>query len=221
MGDIEDGGAELLLDALQLEAKVGAQLGVERGERLVHQVDRRLAHQGATDGDALHLAARQPGRRIGQLGVDAQQLGNGANPPLDLVLRQAAGGRAQRERQVVEHREVGIERVLLKDEGDVAGRRRCRGHVMAGDGDSAGIGPLEPGDQPQGGGLAGPGRAEQHDELAVADRQAEIADRDDLAEPLGDPVEYHLSHGRHPRAARFSPRGRTPRRIPTGAPAAA
>jgi len=36
-----------------------------------------------------------------------------------------------------------------------------------------------PGDQPQGRGLAGTGRAEQDDELAVGDRQAEIADRDE------------------------------------------
>ena len=40
MGDIEDGGAENGLDAFKFEAHFAAQLGVQRGERLVHQIDR-------------------------------------------------------------------------------------------------------------------------------------------------------------------------------------
>ena len=57
--DVEHGGAQLALDALELEPQFGAQLGVERRQRLVHQIDRRLAHQRAADRDALHLAAGQ------------------------------------------------------------------------------------------------------------------------------------------------------------------
>ena len=72
VGDVEDGGAELLLDALQLEPEVGAELGVERGERLVHQVDRRPAHQRPADGDALHLAAGKLRGAVLQLAGDAQ-----------------------------------------------------------------------------------------------------------------------------------------------------
>ena len=37
MGDVEDRGAELALDALQLDPQVLAQLGIERRQRLVHQ----------------------------------------------------------------------------------------------------------------------------------------------------------------------------------------
>ena len=64
MGHIEDGGAHVLLDALQLEAKLGAQLGVEGGQRLVHQEDGRPAHQGPADGHPLHLAAGKPRRLV-------------------------------------------------------------------------------------------------------------------------------------------------------------
>ena len=67
---------ELALDALQLDPQVLAQLGVERGERLVHQVDAGPAHQRAADGDALHLAAGEPRRAVLQLAVDPQQLGD-------------------------------------------------------------------------------------------------------------------------------------------------
>ena len=62
-----------------------------------------------------------------------------------------------------------IERVLLEDEGDVARGRRAPRHVAPADDDRAGVRPLEPGDQAQRRGLAGAGRPEQHDELAVAD----------------------------------------------------
>jgi hypothetical protein len=46
------------MDALQLHAQLGPQLGVQRGQWLVHQIDRRTANQRATDRYALHLPAR-------------------------------------------------------------------------------------------------------------------------------------------------------------------
>ena len=59
MGDVEKGRAELDLDALELEPQFGAQLRVERGQRLVHEEDGGPAHQRAADRHALHLAARE------------------------------------------------------------------------------------------------------------------------------------------------------------------
>ena len=122
VGDIQQRGAEFLLDALQLDAHLAAQLGVERGQWLVHQIDRRAAHQGAADRDALHLAAGKLRRPVLELGADPQHLGDRGYAPLDLRLRHPARGRAQREGEIVEHRQMRIERVLLEDEGDVAGR---------------------------------------------------------------------------------------------------
>ena len=40
MGDIENGCAEIGLDTLQFKPHFTAQLGVQRGERFVHQIDR-------------------------------------------------------------------------------------------------------------------------------------------------------------------------------------
>ena len=70
--DIEQRRAELALDALEFDPQVGAQLGVERREGLVHQEDGRVADQRASDRDPLHLAAGQLGRAIVELGVDLQ-----------------------------------------------------------------------------------------------------------------------------------------------------
>jgi NAD(P)-dependent dehydrogenase (short-subunit alcohol dehydrogenase family) len=57
VGDVERGGAEAALQALDLAAHGDAQLGVEVGQRLVEQEDGRLADDGAAHGDALALAA--------------------------------------------------------------------------------------------------------------------------------------------------------------------
>ena len=84
MGDEEEGRAELHLQVLELGAQRLAQLGVEVGQRLVHQEDARLAHDGAADRDALHLAAGQPvGLRLEQM-LDAQRLGGAGDALVDL-----------------------------------------------------------------------------------------------------------------------------------------
>ena len=54
---------------------------------------------------------------------------------------------------------------------------------------------LQPGDHPQGGGLAAARRPEQHHELTVVDRQVEVIDGDDVVEPLGDALEGDAGHG--------------------------
>ena len=51
------------MQALDLDAHVDAQLGVEIGQRFVEQEDARLAHERAAHRDALALAARELARR--------------------------------------------------------------------------------------------------------------------------------------------------------------
>ena len=90
------------LQVLELGAQRLAQLGVEVRQRLVHQEDARLAHDGAADRDALHLAARQPvGLAVEQV-LDAQRLRRRApTRSLDLVVGHAAQLRLQREVEVL------------------------------------------------------------------------------------------------------------------------
>ena len=57
VGDIDDGRAQALMEARDLGASLDAELGIEVGKRLVHQEHCRLAHDGATQCDALALAA--------------------------------------------------------------------------------------------------------------------------------------------------------------------
>ena len=69
--DVDHGEAEPLLQLADLLAHLAAQPGVEVAERLVEQQHRRLQHQGAGDGDALLLAARQLRRLALAVAVEA------------------------------------------------------------------------------------------------------------------------------------------------------
>ena len=88
---------EPLVQPLDLDAQLGAQLGVEVRQRLVEQEDADLAHQRAADRDALALAARQLGRlAVEQLG-DLQHLGGRARRGAAISgLRQAGDPQAER-----------------------------------------------------------------------------------------------------------------------------
>ena len=120
MRDVEDGRAKVELDALDLKPQFGAQLGVERGKRLVHQIDGRAADERAADRDALHLAAGQPSGAVAELAGNPEEIGHLLHPLADLRLGQLAQRRAQREGQIVVHRQMRIERILLEDERDIA-----------------------------------------------------------------------------------------------------
>ena len=57
MGDVDEGDADLLLDALELDLHLLAELQVERAQRLVQEQHPRVHHQRAGERDALLLAA--------------------------------------------------------------------------------------------------------------------------------------------------------------------
>ncbi len=123
----------------------------------------------------------------------------------DFRLGQAAGRRAQRKREIVKDAQVRIERVLLEHERHVAQRRRLVRCIAVADHDRAGIGLFEPGDQPQQRRLAGAGRSQQHDELAVRNGDAQVLDRLDGAEAFGDAVDKNFSHDFLPQTNRSQP----------------
>jgi hypothetical protein len=87
MGDIDGGRAGLLMQPLDLDPHVDAELGVQVRERLIEQKDARLAHQSAAHGDALTLAAGElTGAPFEQM-LDLQRLGDDGHRLVALVLR--------------------------------------------------------------------------------------------------------------------------------------
>ena len=118
VGHVDGGHAEPLVQLLERAPHGHAQLGVQVGQRLVHQERLRLADDGPAHRDPLPLAAGQRGRLALEVLLQAQHLGGLADPALDLVLGRLA--QLQAEREVLLDRHVRVERVVLEHHGDVA-----------------------------------------------------------------------------------------------------
>ena len=86
------------MQLLDLDPQLGAQLGVEIGQRLVEQKHVGLAHDRAADRDALTLAAGELRGMALEQRVELQHLRGRVDAPRDLGLRRA--GDPQPERQV-------------------------------------------------------------------------------------------------------------------------
>ena len=96
--------------------------------------------------------------------------------------------------QIVEGREVRIERERLENHGHAAALHGRLRDVLARERDRAPVRALEPGDAAQGRGLAGGARAEDHEELAGGDVQVDAIERLHVAEPLGQPANLQRRH---------------------------
>jgi hypothetical protein len=183
--DVDGGEPESLLQLAQVAAQAMAQAGVEVGQRLVEQHDRRLHHDAAGERDALHLATREQARAaVGEV-LEPHELERLHHASTGLDLRGPLHG--ERERDVLEHGHVRPDRIGLEHHADVALVRRAV-HALAGveehvvaDRDAARGGRLEPGDAAHRAGLAAAGLPEQHHRLALADVEVEIAYGDIVA----------------------------------------
>ena len=192
VGDIDAGGAVLDVQPLELRPHVLAQLGVERADRLVHQQRLRPPDQRPPDRHALQIAPRQRRGPPPEQRLDPERGRHVAHLARDRV--PAVAGGAQRKGDVLEHRQVRIEREELEHEGDVARARRQVVHRPPVDGDRTLVDLLEPGDRAQRRRLAAARGPEQHHELPVCDLEVEPPDHVVGAEALLDVVEPDLRH---------------------------
>ena len=194
MGDVDGGDAEALVQPRQLGAHRHAQLRVEVRQRLVHQEGLRLAHHRAAHRDALALAAGERAGLAVEQRLEAERLRDLVDALLAHGLRHLA--QLQAEAEVVAHRHVRVERVVLEHHRDVALARLHVGDVGVADRDRAVGDLLEAGDHPQQRRLAAAGRADQHHELAVRDLERDLVDGLDAAGiDLRDRCESDAAHG--------------------------
>ncbi len=117
------GDAEFALDLADLLAQADADLGVERRERLVEQQHRGAGREGAGEGDALLLAAREFEREALVEAGEAHQLQHLLDPRL--ALRLVHAGDLQAEADIVGDVHVRKQRIGLEHHADLAlvGRR--------------------------------------------------------------------------------------------------
>src|SRR5882762_7415731 len=98
------------------------------------------------------------------------------------------------ERNVAGDGAVGVQRVTLKGHRDAAGAGWGVVHALAADENLARRGPLQPRDHAKQGGLAASGRAEQHQELTLANREDDVVDRIDLPESFAQVPNLDAGH---------------------------
>ena len=190
VGDVDRGGAELLLQPRHLQPHLHAERRVEVGQRLVEQKRLRLAHDGAADRDALALAAGEVARLAVQIGREIQRRGRGLDLAVDLRPRQAR--HLQAEADIAAHAHMRIERIGLEHHREPALGRRRVDHVLAVDQDLPAGHVLEPGDQAQQRGLAAAGGPDEHHEGAVLDLQVGALDDVDRSERFPDALQRDL-----------------------------
>jgi hypothetical protein len=151
--DIDDGDAEHLVDLLQLDLHMLAQLFIERAEGLIHQNEGRLKHQRPGKRDALLLAARELGWLAVLELLQPHHFEGAHDARPDVGLRHLSHG--QREGDIVRHAHMRKQRVVLEHHADISfvGRQAVdrfaveRNHALAG--------PFEARQHVQGRGLAG------------------------------------------------------------------
>jgi hypothetical protein len=178
------------VDRPQRAAQFAANLGVERTERLIEQQDFRIACQRPGERDPLALAARQL-RRIAitkprQL-YEFEQFGD-ARGDLGLFRALLRRQHVEPEGDILGHRHVAEQGILLEHEADAAPLHRQVGNIFSAEADMPPIGMFEPRDDPQQGGLARTRWAQQRHELAFGQIDADPFERGEIAEAAGDVV---------------------------------
>src|SRR5690606_7465335 len=145
----------------------------------------------------LALAAGNLAREAAAEPVEPHQRQELADARLDPGAAALASGDLHAEGDVVGHRHVRKEGVMLEDEADAARSHGNVGGVLVAEADRAAIGIFEPRHHAQDRGLARAGRAEQGDQLAAADFERHAMDGAEGVEGLHHIVEDDL-HGLTP-----------------------
>ena len=187
MRDVDERDADLLLDLLQLDLHLLPELEVERAERFVEEQHLGLVDHRPGQSDPLALAA---GQLVWPPVAEGGQTHHGESPLHSLLPgRPRHPLHLQAVADVLRHRHVGEEGVVLEHGVGVPQVRRHRCDVAAAELDPAGVWALESRDEAQQGRLPRARGAEQGEKLALVDDEIDTRDRDDLAVVLAYALE--------------------------------
>ena len=188
MGGDHDGDAALGAEAPQIAPDALARLGVEADGRLVEQQDLGIMDQRAGDLEpALHARgqrAHRLRRPVGELD-EVQHLLDAVAPQL---ARHAEDEAMQLE--VLAHRQAVVEARLLEDDAEPpAGGERLSRDIGTADQRDAAVGRQDGAEDVHQRRLAGAVGSEQREQLLLADREADLVERQRPPVALGDGID--------------------------------
>ena len=173
-----EGDAGLVLQPLELDLHLLAQLEIERRQRLVEQQHLRPRRQSPRQRHSLLLAARDlAGAPVLEL-AHLDELKHALDSLVDLGPGPAE--HLEPEGDVAGDREMREQRVVLEHRVDRPAVGRQRRDVSPLEQDSPSARVLEAGNQPEQSGFAAAGGTEQGEEFVFPDRNADLVKRPDL-----------------------------------------
>ena len=187
----DDGASQLVAGSTQLLHHLDRVLHVQVVQRLVQQDVVGVLGQHHGDIGALTLTAGElvevPVLQLGEV----EEVDGLGDVLLVLDVQATVRMRVASETDQLAHRQAGDEVVLLPQDGQFLGDLPGRGpeHVLASDGDGAGVRLLEASDHGEQGGLAGAVGADECRHATGGDVEADGADGDLVAVGPGDVVE--------------------------------
>ena len=187
----------------------GRRLGrIEPGHELVEQQELGPGGQRAGQLEALAVHQGQRGRPACRPGPRGRPARAAAPPPRGRRRAAALAAVEAADPHVVERGEAGEGPDELEGAGDAARAepvRRQPGDVAALEPDAPAIGAQGARDQVEERGLAGAVRPHDAEQLAGLEREADVVDREDAAEALGQPLDLEEGHAaRRPTASALS-----------------
>ena len=174
VGYIDKGNAHGLLDSFQLVLHILAQAQIQRAQGFVQQQYLGLVHQRPGDSHPLLLSAGKAVDLPSFIALQTDDLQHIPYPPVDLVLRQL--GHPQAEGYVVVDIQMREQGIALKHGVDLAFVGRYVIEYRSVKGHRAGGGGQKPADDPQRGGFAAAGRAEQCEEFMIIDIKIDVVE---------------------------------------------
>jgi hypothetical protein len=181
---VHEGDAEVVLQRLDEELHLLAELEVQGAERLVEEQHARTVHERARERDPLLLPAGELSRLALLVAGELDELEDLEHAAAQVAALDAPA--AQAEGDVLVDREVREERVALEDRVHVPLVRRQPGHVAVAEVDRSRGRLLEAADHAERGRLPAPRGAEQREEATPRDLERDPVHGHDVVEALRD-----------------------------------
>ena len=174
VGHVHGGDAQLTLQRSNLGTGLDTQLGVQVGQRLIHEEDLRLTDNCTAHCHTLTLTTGKCLRLTIQVGLQVEDACCFLNALSNLSLGGACD--LQCEAHVLANGHVRVQSVVLEDHCDVAVLRLYVGDVLIANEDTAGVHVFKTCEHSQGRGLATTGRTDENQEFTILDLKIELID---------------------------------------------